>query len=68
MNKLVPGQGFAEVLAGARGVGATVEAYARGELGVKFAPNGSAFAFGEATIAPGLAPAWQAGIGARVAW
>lgn len=68
VDRLEPGSGYAELLAGGRSVPGGVEAYARGELGWKFAPNGSAFAFGEAAVNPGVAPAWQAGAGVRVTW
>lgn len=68
VDQLQPGSGYAELIAGARGTAAGVTAYARGEVGWKFAPAGSAFAFGEAAIAPGLGPTWQAGVGARVSW
>jgi hypothetical protein len=39
-------------------------AFARGEVGVKFAPQGSAFAFGEALLGR-QGPSWQAGLGAK---
>lgn len=67
MSALTPGSGFAEVLAGARMDRAGLAAFARGELGWHFAPAGSAFAFGDATLAT-TGQAWQAGIGARITW
>lgn len=67
VERLSPGGGFAELLAGARGGPAGVEAFARGEAGWHLSPNASAFAFGEATL-NGTGPAWQTGIGARFAW
>jgi hypothetical protein len=68
VEALAPGAGFAEVLAGARSTpGAGLEAYARGEVGWHFMPNGSAFAFGEAALGT-AGPSWQAGVGARVTW
>jgi hypothetical protein len=68
VDALKPGSGFAELLAGARSVPGGLEGFARAELGVKFAPNGSAFAFADAAIAPGLVPSWQAGVGLRATW
>lgn len=68
VDKLQPGSGYAELLAGARGDASGVTAYTRGEVGWKFAPTGSAFGFGEAAIAPGLGPTWQAGVGVRATW
>jgi hypothetical protein len=67
VDALKPGAGYAELLAGARSAPSGFEAFARGELGWKFAPQGSAFAFGEATASPS-GPSWQAGVGARVSW
>lgn len=68
MDALKPGQGFAELTAGARGEGTSVIGFARGELGARLTPNASLFAFGEATVSTQLRPAWMAGIGARVTW
>lgn len=65
VDALTPGAGFAELLAGARSSASGVDAFARGQLGWHFAPNGSAFAFGEASTGPS-GPAWQTGVGARV--
>lgn len=65
---MAPGSWFAEMLAGARMDRAGLVAFARGELGWHFAQAGSAFAFGEATLATGTGPAWQAGVGMRVTW
>jgi hypothetical protein len=64
VEALQPGHGFAELLAGARGDGSETAAFARGEVGVKFAPQGSAFAFGEALLGR-QGPSWQAGVGAK---
>jgi len=59
------GSGFVDFAAGARGVGGAFEGFARGEAGWHFAPQGSAFAFGEAAVAPGSPVTWQAGVGLR---
>lgn len=68
VDALVPGQGFAELTAGARGdfAGGLV-GFARGELGYKPLTNLSLFAFGEATVG-GMTPGWMAGVGGRVTW
>lgn len=68
VDKLAPGSGFAELVAGARSAPGGFEGYARAEAGWKFAPTGSLYGFGEASVMPGLAPSWQAGLGARVTW
>jgi hypothetical protein len=68
VDALTPGQGFAEVTAGARGLGREVVGFARGEVGWKPAVNSALFAFGEASFGTQLQPAWMAGIGARVTW
>lgn len=67
VERLQPGSGFVELMAGARGGPSGLEAFARGELGLKFSPGGSAFAFGEATL-DRQGPTWQTGIGARLTW
>lgn len=64
----MPGTGFAEVSAGARGLGGSVVGYVRGEFGARLTPSASLFGFGEATLNTQLQPAWLAGIGARVTW
>lgn len=68
VDALTPGHGFFDVTAGARGTLDAVEAFARGEVGWRFAPQGSAFAFGEATLSHDLGAQWQAGVGARMTW
>lgn len=68
MDALKPGQGYAELTAGARGQGASIVGFARGELGWKPRSNIDLFTFGEATLARGAPPAWMAGLGARVTW
>ena len=68
VERLKPGSGYAELLAGARGgPAAGLEAFARAEAGWHLAPNAAAFAFGEAKL-NSAGPAWQAGVGARVTW
>lgn len=67
--ELLPvGDGYAEVSAGARGVGLSAVAFARGELGARVAERAAVFAFAEAMLPSTLTPEWQAGIGARVSW
>jgi hypothetical protein len=68
VEALKPGSGFAELLAGARGNGAGVAAFARGELGWRLTPSASLFGFGDAAVAPGTGPEWQAGVGFRATW
>lgn len=68
VEKLKPGGGYAELLAGARGVGTAVEGYARGELGWHLLPNAALFSFGEASVRSGSPVGWQAGLGGRVSW
>lgn len=72
MGKLLPGEGFAEVTAVARGEGSAVAALVRGELGFKPSANSELFGFGEVglggTLGGPLAPQWMAGVGARVRW
>lgn len=63
---LTPGHGWMELAAGARRA-ASLEAFARAELGWKLTPNAEAFAFGEALISAG-GPAGMAGVGARLRW
>lgn len=69
---LKPGQGYVELTAGARGEGASVVGFARGELGARVTPGLSLFGFGEATLTGGLdrglTPGWMAGVGARLTW
>jgi hypothetical protein len=67
VDLLKPGEGFLDLTAGARGNGSGWAGFARGEAGWKFAPAGSAFAFGEAEYGD-AGPAWQAGIGVRATW
>lgn len=59
------GHGFVNVDAGARSAAGGVEAFARGEAGVKFSTRGSLFGFGEASKSMGSDLAWQTGIGLR---
>jgi len=72
VEALKPDHGFAEVTAGARGEGASVVGYVRGELGAKLTPRVSLFGFGEATlgssIGRGLTHGWMVGVGGRVTW
>lgn len=72
VDALKPGQGFVEATAGARGEGANVVGFARGELGWRPSVGTALFGFGEATLGGsfdrGLAPAWMVGVGARVTW
>lgn len=68
MERLTPGSGYAELLAGARSAAGGLEAYGRAEAGWRPTENASLFGFGEAAISPGLGPSWQAGVGARVTW
>ena len=60
------GHGFVDAFAGLRGIGSELEGFARAEVGWHFAPQGSAFAFGEAALKPGSAVNWQVGTGVRV--
>jgi hypothetical protein len=62
------GAGFLDAAAGFRGIGREVEGFARAEAGWHFAPQGSAFGFGEAALRPGAPVSWQAGVGLRVNW
>lgn len=64
----MPGTGYAEVTAGARGLGKEVVGYVRGELGARLTPQASLFGFGEAQLSTRLQPAWMVGVGARVTW
>lgn len=59
------GGGFLDVTAGVRGIGTAVEGFAHAEAGWHF-KQGAAFAFGDASVVPGLPATWQAGIGARL--
>lgn len=72
VDALEVGRGFAELTAGARGEGGAVVGFARGEVGWRPASSVSLFGFGEATVSGAslstMKPAWQAGLGARVAW
>jgi len=67
-GQLEPGHGYAELSAGARGVGRGLAAYARGELGARVDERLSVFGFAEALLPSTLTPEWQAGIGARLTW
>lgn len=67
-GKLLPGHGYAELSAGARGVGRGLAAYARGELGARLDERLAVFGFAEALLPSSLTPEWQAGVGARVTW
>ena len=49
--------------AGIRGSGLTAEGFADAKVGYHFAPNASVFGFTEASLSPGSALAWQAGVG-----
>lgn len=60
--------GYAEVTGGLRGVGKDFAAFARGEVGYRPTANVSLFAFGDGTFRTSIAPAFMAGLGARVAW
>lgn len=68
VDALVPGTGYAEVTAGARGEGTSVVGYVRGEVGAKPTKNVSLFGFGEATVNDRLTPGWMLGVGTRVTW
>lgn len=71
VDALKPGTGYAEVTAGARGEGASVVGYVRGEVGAKPVKNVSLFGFGEATLGgtfERLTPGWMLGVGTRVTW
>jgi hypothetical protein len=72
VDALKPGQGFAVITAGARGEGASIVGFARGEVGARLTPGLSLFGFGEATLAGQLGapitPWWQAGVGLRATW
>lgn len=71
VDALVPGTGYAEVTAGARGEGASVVGYVRGEVGARPTKNVSLFGFGEATLGgtfERLTPGWMFGVGTRVTW
>lgn len=72
VDALRPGQGYAELTAGARGEGASIVGFVRGEVGARVTPGLSLFGFGEATLGGQLGgpltPGWMAGIGARVTW
>lgn len=67
-GKLEPGHGYAELSAGARGIGRDFAGYARGELGARVDERLAVFGFAEALLPSSLTPEWQAGIGARVSW
>jgi len=67
-GRLDPGHGYAELSAGARGVGRGLAGFARGELGAKPTERLAVFAFAEALLPSTLTPEWQAGVGARVTW
>lgn len=67
-GKLTPGHGYAELSAGARGVGRGLAAYARGELGARLDERLAVFGFAEALLPSSLTPEWQAGVGARITW
>lgn len=66
VSLLPVGSGYAELSAGARGIGGEVVGFVRGEVGWRPAPSVSVFGFGEATFGGSMGPGWMAGIGARV--
>lgn len=72
VDLLPAGAGYAELTAGARGEGASVVGYVRGELGWRPTGHVSLFGFGEAHVSgtglERMTPGWMAGIGARVSW
>ena len=68
VSLLPKGHGYAELSAGARGVGRGLAAFARGELGARVDERLSVFGFAEALLPSTLTPEWQAGVGARVTW
>lgn len=68
VSLLPAGHGYAELSAGARGVGRGLAGFARGELGARATERLSVFAFVEALLPSTLTPEWQAGVGARVTW
>jgi hypothetical protein len=65
---LRPGSGYLDLLAGARGSGPDLAAFARSELGWHLGPSGAVFVQGEASKPVDGALSWQAGLGARFTW
>ena len=68
VSLLPVGTGYAELSAGARGLGGSAVGFVRGEVGWRPAQRVSVFGFGEGTFGGPLGPAWMAGVGARVSW
>ena len=69
MEQLGAREGYAELRAGAQGVGLQFrDVFVRAEVGWKPTANSALFAFGEASATGFAAPAWMAGVGARVTW